>query len=157
MSGLEFLAPIWLEAKLLLGFSENTFLFVRLPWLSVTCKPTGPVCPKHELPAHSHCNRPDGVARRLSVSTWNPSSQWAQPGGPLGEGCPGPVCCFPGCRPGLRLPGHRGVSCHRVCFCMAASPASPMAPLNTSSSKKPSLTIWGDHFVPASVCSVSAL
>ena len=94
MSGLEFLAPIWLEAKLLLGFSENTFLFVILPWLSVTCKPTGPVCPKHELPAHSHCNRPDGVARRLSVSTWNPSSQWAQPGGPLGEGCPGPVCCW---------------------------------------------------------------
>lgn len=41
MSGFEFLAPIWLEAKLLLGFSENTFLFVRLPWLSVTCKPTG--------------------------------------------------------------------------------------------------------------------
>lgn len=78
-----------LEANLFLGFSENKFLFVRLPWLSVARKPKGSECPKHELPAHSRCNEPvtgDGPRHRWAcqaafwnLEPWNPSSQQAQP------------------------------------------------------------------------------
>lgn len=123
------------------------------------------MCPKHKFPAHSHCSRPvtekghgtDGVARRFSVSTWNPSSQWAQPGSTLGKGCPGPVCCFPGPRPGLRLPGHRGVSCHRVILlrgCLLSLPYGSFKHLLLQEALPDHL--GRDHSVPASVCSVSA-